>query len=113
VKAHHDRPAVDGDTLRDIPDLMIDHFWSKCEEHLPEGWRLFLTALPTEKGLVYQAGAALADPLPGEQPRMQSEWKGMPERALEQLFYRLRDGLVSPLRPLDEPPPGAGSPASR
>jgi len=113
VKAHHDRAAVDGDTLRDIGHLRIDHFWSKCEEHLPEGWSLSLSTLPTEKGYVYQALAVLLDAVPGEQPRVQSEWRGMPERALEQLFYRLRDGLVSRPQPPDEPPPGAGSPASR
>jgi hypothetical protein len=108
VKAHHDRPAVDGDTLREFPDIRIDHFWSKCEEVLPEGWALGLRLMPTEKGPVYQASAMLLDEVPGPQPHIRSEWKGMPERALEQLFYRLRDGLVSLPASLDEPPPGAG-----
>ena len=95
MKAHHDRPAADGDTLSDIAGLKIDHFWSKCEEHLPEGWSLILRSMPVEEALAYQAHAQLMDEVPGEQPHVTSEWRGTPERALEQLFYRLRDGLAS------------------
>ena len=96
MKAHHDQPAIDGDTLRDIEGLRIDHFWSKCEENLPEGWSLTLRAKSVDGRLAaYQAVAMLTDPVPGPQPSVMSEWRGMPERALEQLFYRLRDGLAT------------------
>ena len=96
MKAHHDQTPVDGETLKDIEGLVIDHFWSKCEQHLPEAWSLTLRSRPVEGHLIYQALAVLEDwSETTPRPMVMSEWRSMPERALEQLFYRLRDGLAS------------------
>jgi hypothetical protein len=97
VKAHHDSVPLDGDVLADIPDARIDLFWSRCEEVIPEEWSLYLQGRQVDGAMIYRAVAQLQDQTleSAALPICMSEWRGMPERALEQLFYRLRDGLLS------------------
>lgn len=86
---------LDGaDTLQDIGDLSLDYFWQKCEQLLPEDWMFALVAYPDRKHpgrLLYRAQAQLVDsdmdPVPGIIPDPRST----PLRALEHLFYGLRE----------------------
>lgn len=96
---HHEIPPLpDGDQAKDLAGIPIDHFWSKCEEYRPDDWALALYAQPSEGGrLVYQAVAHLSD---GEDrgrildvPHRITSLRQSPERALEELFYQLRDML--------------------
>lgn len=85
------------DPLEDIGDLGIDYFWCRCEELLPSDWSMGLFAAPDDNRpgkLMYQARAALisGDPALTELPRIVTEWRTTPLRAIENLFYGLRDG---------------------
>ena len=94
------RPLVpyDGDTLKDIGDIPLGDWWLKCEELLPEDWAMQLVSHPREGFLTYGAVAYLLEEL-GRDPDAyrQTPWCSTPERALEKLFYALRDGLLSPV----------------
>lgn len=83
------------DDIRDIKDIPLDHFWRKCMENLPRDWWLTLTAMPSEGGgePLFLATAQLVDARHDSRPHYASQLCKHPERALEQLFYQLRDFL--------------------
>lgn len=83
------------DTLHDIKGIPLDYFWRKCEEFLPDDWGLGLIAVPCQDGsLLYRAEASLIIGFKAaETPGRQSNPRDTPERALEDLFYELRDML--------------------
>ena len=88
------RPLVpyDGDMLIGIEGT-FEWNWRRCEDLLPEDWGLQLVTIPHKGFLVYGAMAFLDDdPNVGRQ----TPWCSTPERALERMYYLLRDGLVAP-----------------
>lgn len=98
-KNHHEVPRED--KLAEFPDITIDYFWGKCEEFLPDDWTMGLYAFPSAYvsgaeniPLYYRAEASLTRSQ-GEYPlpRLVSQTRSLPERALEDLFYLLRDML--------------------
>lgn len=104
--SHHDMALTDATNLHDIDGLSIDYFWSKCEEFLPDDWSLVLgrDVWPDTDGkkVRYEAIAILrheGDPYLADfhtrEKNDEGPWRvayaAMPERALERLFYMLRD----------------------
>jgi hypothetical protein len=101
------RPLVpyDGDTLKDIEGVPMEYFWERCEELLPDDWALQLTMRQHEGFPVYMVLACLVEN--GETAHgFQSRWRSTRERALEEVYYLLRDNLLPPSLPV--PWPGIG-----
>lgn len=90
-KNHRELPNVD--ELPDIGGIPIDHFWLKVEEFLPDDWAFGLFAFPDQDGQIrYRAIAELIDH-DMEDPPGFDIIRTTPERAIETLFYCLRDML--------------------
>ena len=85
----------DGDMLSDIGHIPFSDFWHRCEDLLPEDWAMQLIAKPYQGFLIYSAHAFLDDSELPTVPTMTSGWVSTPERAVERLFYGLRDGIVA------------------
>ena len=88
------RELSNRDDLKDIAGIPLDHFWLKVEENLPDDWAFGLFAYPDpdQPGrLVYQARAELIDEDHPDPPSIEA-LRSTPERAIEALFYSLRDG---------------------
>ena len=62
---------------------------------LPDDWAMQLIAKPYRGFLVYSALAFLDDSEVEAVPAMSSGWVSTPERAVERLFYGLRDGIIA------------------
>lgn len=98
-KSYRENLQYKEDPLKDIRDLGLDYFWCKCEELLPDDWSMGLFAAPARDGtdrLQYQARAALIsdDDALRALPRIVTEWRQNPLRAIEDLYYALgRDSL--------------------
>lgn len=88
------RPVVpyDGDVLRDI-GTGFSGFWRRCEDLLPEDWAMQLTVRQHEGFPVYIVQAFLVDESLEEVPIIRAGGSTA-ERALERLYYTLRDGLL-------------------
>lgn len=93
------RPLVpwDGDTLKDIGDIPFSDWWKRCEDLLPEDWAMQLVCRPHADFLVYSAMAFLLEDDEDITVGRQTTWCSTPERAMEGMFYALRDSLLSPL----------------
>lgn len=94
------RADVPSDKLEDIKGIPLDYFWSKVEQHLPQDWCIALVALPNGSDMMYRAEAYLDPAIAHElgleddsRPRVYSNVRDTAYRALEDLFYNLRDGL--------------------
>jgi hypothetical protein len=86
------------DPLHDIGGIPLDYFWRRCVEYLPSDWGLMLEGGPVSVAgtgdfkMVYRAIASLLGE--GEfRPSVSGLERDTPERALEDLMYRLRDML--------------------
>ncbi len=95
---HDDNPLKRfmADPAADIEGIPLDYFWKKVEEVLPDDWGFMLAGALDERGkMFYLAEAALGGEMEEgqERPSISSEQREMPERAIEDLFYRLRDML--------------------
>lgn len=101
---HHEIPPIPGgDQGGDIKDIPLDYFWCKCEENLPDDWSFALHAFPAtiapdgKERISYRAAAYLYEAFDGvnvtDIPHRITGYRPTPERALEELFYQLRDML--------------------
>jgi hypothetical protein len=86
----------DGDLLTDIGTLDMDFFWERCEELLPDDWTMQLAMKELDGHRLYLAFAMLDDRELENPPIRSSEaYCSSPVRALERLYYYLRDSLVA------------------
>lgn len=91
-KNHDERPDVLEDPATDLKDIPLDYFWKRVEEVLPDDWGFMLAAAYNDGKMVYLAEAALSGDVE-YRPSIDSGMRETPERAIEVLYYRLRDML--------------------
>lgn len=95
---HHQQVVPEDFTLHDIENIPLDYFWCKCEEFLPDDWAMALYAfrdVDDPRKLRYMARAWLNNKEIDDDdlPVRDSFVAWWPERAMEDLFYKLRDML--------------------
>ena len=88
----------DGDVLRDIGDVPFSEFWRRCEDLLPTDWAMQLTVRQHEGFPVYIVVAFLIpdEDAPEETNVGFQTGSSTAERAIERMYYILREGLPAP-----------------
>lgn len=85
----------DGDTLSDIGHIPFSDFWKKCEDLLPDDWAMQLIVKQHEGFPIYAAMAFLDDDAQLNPAAVRgTRWCSTPERAIEILYYMMRDGML-------------------